>query len=224
MTLDRWRGTRGIVGWLVFKWDVWQIRRFARRLRKASMRSLILVAALTLAGCDFHITNPAPVVTAGTTAPGNITISNTNTNTATTDRSDTEPTPAPTGTGTPPPASGVLPLPTYGEGVARDYAAAHPNQVTHSCQLVDGEAAWQFLDGVIHLLQARDARWGYLCKDASCATKARDIVAYRASTGDTGIWIVDVLGSHCPGPGDSPTEVRWGPLPFETTRRWSGTR
>jgi len=187
------------------------------------MRYAILLVALLLTGCDLHITNPAPVIAGGTT-PGAITITNTNTNTATTDRSDTEPTPAPSGSGTPTPASGVLPLPTYGEGVTREYAAANPHQVTHSCQLVDGEAAWQFLDGLIGLLQARDARWGYLCKDAACATKARDVVAYRASTGDTGIWIVDVLGNHCPGPGDSPTMVRWGVLPFETTRRWSGTR
>jgi hypothetical protein len=33
MTLDRWRGTNGVMGWLVMRWDVWQIRRFARRLR-----------------------------------------------------------------------------------------------------------------------------------------------------------------------------------------------
>jgi hypothetical protein len=187
------------------------------------MRLITLFAACVLAGCDFHITNPAPVVTTGTTAPGNITISNTNTNTASTDRSDTEATPTPS-TGTPAPTTGALPLPPYGEGVARDYAAAHPSQVTHSCQLVDGEAAWAFLDGLIGLLQSRDARWGYLCKDASCATKARDVVAYRASTGDTGIHLIDVLGSHCPGPGDSPTQFRWGVLPFDTARRWSGTR
>jgi len=187
------------------------------------MRSLILVAALTLAGCDFHITNPAPVVTAGTT-PGNITISNTNTNTAQTDRSDTEATPTPS-SGTPPSSSpGALPLPTYGEAEARAYAAAHPSQVTHSCQLTDGEAAWAFLDGLIGVLSQRDARWGYLCKDANCLTQARDVVAYRASAGDTGIWLVDVLGSHCPGPGDSPTQFRWGVLPFETLRRWIGHR
>jgi hypothetical protein len=188
------------------------------------MRYLILLAACLLAGCDITLTTPSPVVTAGTTTPGAITISNTNTNTASTDRSDTEATPTPAGSTPTPPAGGALPLPAYGEGVARDYAAAHPSQVTHSCQLTDGEAAWQFLDGLIGLLQSRDARWGYLCKDANCATQARDIVAYRASTGDTGFWIVDVLGSHCPGPLDSPTEFRWGVLPFETARRWIGHR
>ena len=188
-------------------------------------RLLPVIVALASLGCDIQLTMPTPVVTAPT-APGAITISNTNTNTATTDRSDTEATPTPSGSGsTPtPPTGGALPLPAYGEGVARDYAAAHPSQVTHSCQLTDGEAAWAFLDGLIGVLSQRDARWGYLCKDANCLTQARDVVAYRASAGDTGIWIVDVLGNHCPGPGDSPTQFRWGVLPFEAVRRWIGHR
>ena len=185
------------------------------------MRLLILLLALTGLGCDITLTTPSPVVTTPT-APGNVTV--TNTTTVTVDRSDTEATPAPS-SGTPsPPTAGVLPLPSYGEGVAREYAAAHADQIAHSCQLTDGEAAWAFLDGLIGVLSQRDARWGYLCKDANCLTQARDIVAYRASSGDTGIWIVDVLGNHCPGPTDSPTEFRWGVLPFETLRRWVGHR
>lgn len=163
---------------------------------------------------------PSPVVTTPT-APGNVTV--TNTTTVTVDRSDTATTPEPT-PGTPVPPTGALPLPAYGEGVARDYAATHQAQIATSCQLTHGEAAWAFLDGLIGVLSQRDARWGYLCKEANCLTQARDIVAYRASTGDTGIWIVDVLGNHCPGPGDSPTEFRWGVLPFETARRWVGHR
>jgi hypothetical protein len=182
------------------------------------MRAVILLLALTSLGCDIQLTMPTPVVTTPT-APGNVTV--TNTTTVTVDRSDTEATPTPT---TPAPTTGALPLPAYGEGVARDYAAAHADAIAHSCQLVDGDRAWAFLDGLIALLQARDARWGYLCKDANCLTQARDVVAYRASTGDTGIWLVDVLGSHCPGPGESPTEFRWGVLPFETVRRWIGHR
>ncbi len=31
MTLDRWRGERGFMGWVTFKWDVYQLRRFAKR-------------------------------------------------------------------------------------------------------------------------------------------------------------------------------------------------
>jgi hypothetical protein len=33
MTLDHWRGRPGFLGWLVMRWDVWQVKRFARRLR-----------------------------------------------------------------------------------------------------------------------------------------------------------------------------------------------
>jgi hypothetical protein len=39
MTLDRWRGQLGFVGYLVRKWDVWQLQRYERiklrRLRRA---------------------------------------------------------------------------------------------------------------------------------------------------------------------------------------------
>ena len=187
------------------------------------MRFCLLLLCL-FAGC-IDITNPTPVSN-GTAASNTNTNTNTNTVTVTVDRSDTDPAPTspPAAPGDPAGPSGVLPLPTYGEGVTRDYAAANPYQVTHSCQTTDGAGAWAFLDGLIALLRQRDARWGYLCKDASCSKVAADVVAYRASAGDTGIWIVDVLGNHCPGPQDSPTQVRWGPLPFETVRRWSGTR
>ena len=33
MTLDRWRGTRGVLGWLTMRWDVWQLKRFTRKLQ-----------------------------------------------------------------------------------------------------------------------------------------------------------------------------------------------
>jgi hypothetical protein len=188
------------------------------------MRAAIaVVAGMLLGGCEFHITEPSPVAVAPA-VPAAISITNTNTNTSTaeTDRSDTQPVPAPPGGGTGGPAA-VLPLPAYGEGVARDVAAAHPALLAHSCELTDGAAAWGFLDLVVRTLQARDARWGYLCKDASCSKVAADIVAYRASAADTGIWIVDVIGNHCPGPADV-VAVRWGVLPFETLRRWIGVR
>jgi len=180
----------------------------------------MLSIVFALAGCDITLTTPTPVVT-GTGTPA-ITITNTNTNTATTDRSDTEATPSPS-SGTPVPSTGALPLPSYGEGVARDFAATHASQLAGSCQITHGEAAWQFLDGLIATLQARDARWGFLCKDAGCTKVAADIVAYKAGSGDLGFWIVDVIGNHCPNPGDV-VEVRWGVLPFETVRRWSAHR
>ena len=36
MTLNRWRGTGGVLGWLVLRWDVWQIRRQMRRGSRVS--------------------------------------------------------------------------------------------------------------------------------------------------------------------------------------------
>jgi hypothetical protein len=116
-----------------------------------------------------------------------------------------------------------LPLPVYGESVAREVAAANPALLAHSCEITSGPSAWGFLDLLVRTLQARDARWGYLCKDAGCSRVAADVVAYRASAGDTGIWIVDVIGNHCPNPSDV-VAVRWGVLPFETVRRWIGVR
>jgi hypothetical protein len=43
---------------------------------------------------------------------------------------------------------------------------------------------------------------------------------------DRAMWAqwIKVLGNHCPAAGDSPTQVRWGVLPFETVRRWIGVR
>ena len=182
------------------------------------------LAVVILGACDIRLDMTTPA--ASPAAPAPVSITNTNTNTATNDRSDTAPsqTPAPNGNGGGPQA--VIPLPTYGEQVTRATAAANPALLENSCQDTAGESAWGFLDLVIRTLRAQDQRWGYLCKDANCLTFARDIVAYRASSsGDTGIWIVDVIGNHCPGPGTGDVAtVRWGMLPFETTRRWAGAR
>jgi len=187
-------------------------------------RTLVFLAACgVLAGCDLHITNPAPVTTTPT-APGAITITNTNTNTASTDRSDTDPVTTPTGGGgTPTPSGSGLPLPSYGESVAREIATQFPGELAASCEITHGPSAWAWLDRLVRTLQARDARWGYLCKDAGCTKVAADVVAYKAGSGDLGIWIVDVIGNHCPNPGDV-VQVRWGVLPFETVRRWIGVR
>jgi len=185
------------------------------------MRYLIAcLVACTCAGCEriTYLTAPTPTITTTNTN----TNTNTNTTTTTVDRTDTDPPAAPgSGNGN---GAATLPLPTYGESVTRDIAAANPGLLANSCQDVSGDRAWEFLDLVIRTLRSQDQRWGYLCKDAACLTFARDVVAYKAGSTDTGIWIVDVIGNHCPGPGDSPPQVRWGVLPFETVRRWAGAR
>jgi hypothetical protein len=184
------------------------------------MRCVLAMVCVVLAGCDLHITNPAPVVATTGTTP---TITNTNTNTSTNnnDRSDTQPT---TNTPTDGTAGAAVPLPTYGEGVVRGVAANNPALLANSCQETSGDSAWDFLDLAIRTLRAQDQRWGYLCKDANCLTFGRDVITYRATAAETGIWIVDVIGNHCPGPTDPPPAVRWGILPFETVRKWSATR
>ena len=180
----------------------------------------IIVLTSTL-GCEqtFNLTQPSSV-------PPNVSVNSTNTNTNT-NTNNIDRTGSDTGSGNTPNdpnfTNSVIPLPTYGESVTRSVASSNPDLLRNSCQTTSGDSAWAFLDLVIKTLQQQDARWGYLCKDSSCNTQARDIVAYRASQGNTGIWIVDVIGNHCPLPGDT-VEVRWGVLPFETSRPWIGIR
>jgi len=183
---------------------------------------LIIIIAALAAGCEqtFNLTTPQSPTSP--TGPS-ITVTNTNTNTNTNnpDRtgSDVGSNPTPSD----PPGTGVIPLPDYGEAVVRSVANTNPTLLANSCQEKYGESAWAFLDLAIRTLQVRDTRWGYLCKNAECSAIARDIVAYRASSGNTGIWIVDVIGNHCPLVGEVP-EVRWGVLPFETVRPYTGMR
>jgi len=188
------------------------------------MRKLLaaILCVGVCAACDIRL-DTAGTPTAPTPA-GGVTITNTNTNTSVNnnDRSDTTPTPSTPST--PGDGTSALPLPTYGEGVVRGVADANPGLLANSCQDTAGDPAWGFLDLVIRTLRAQDQRWGYLCKDAACLTFGRDVITYRATAAETGIWIVDVIGNHCPGPNDSPAMVRYGVLPFETVRRWSATR
>lgn len=182
----------------------------------------ILIIAAVAAGCEqtFNITSPSPP---------SVVVTSTNTNTNTNQQQQQQKAEDKTGsdTGGPitpgTPGDGVIPLPAYGEDVVRSVAASNATLLANSCQDKFGESAWAFLDLAIKTLQMRDQRWGYLCKDATCSKIAADIVAYRASSGNTGIWIVDVIGNHCPGVGDI-VEVRWGVLPFETVRPWIGMR
>ena len=176
----------------------------------------LILCSLSLGGCEqtFNLTPQSPTV------PGSVNVTNTNTNTATnTDKTGSDTGPVSTDT----PASGVIPLPAYGESVVRSVASSNSTLLANSCQDKFGESAWAFLDLAVRTLQMQDSRWGYLCKDATCSNIAKDIVAYRASNGNNGIWIVDVIGNHCPGPNDVVT-VTWQTLPFETTRPWIGIR
>jgi hypothetical protein len=186
----------------------------------ARVTALLAAAGLLTGACDVRFDMTPAASPTAPTAPTTITNTNTNTSTNNNDRSDTEPTTTPTPNGT---GGQAVPLPSYGEQVTRGVAAQNPALLANSCQETAGESAWQFLDLLIRTLRAQDQRWGYLCKDANCLTFARDVIAYKATAAETGIWIVDVIGNHCPGPGET-AAIRYGVLPFETSRRWAAAR
>jgi len=192
-----------------------------RRYRMHRRALVVVLAGLYLAACDIRLDMADGTPTASPTGP---TITNTNTNTSTNnnDRSDTAPAPSSPSS---PNGDAALPLPTYGEAVTRDFADKNPALLANSCQDKTGATAWQFLDQLLGTLRARDRdhRWGYLCKDANCLTFGRDVITYKATAADTGIWIVDVIGNHCPLANET-AMVRWGVLPFETARRWAASR
>ena len=181
---------------------------------------LIVLIVLVFPACEqtFNLTSPNPTAP----SPSNITVTNTNTNINDHTGSDTgtvptNPSPNPTD------PNAVIPLPAYGEDIVKAVAKANPTLLANSCQDKYGEAAWQFLDLAIRTLQVSESRWGYLCKDTACTIFSKDVVAYKAGNTDKGIWIVDVIGNHCPGPNDTVTAT-WQILPFETERRWASHR
>jgi hypothetical protein len=183
---------------------------------------IIAILILSTAACEQTFNLDVPTAPTGPTVNVTNTNTNTNTNTTTTDRTGSD-----TGSSNPnnpnvPPGTD-LPLPSYGEATVRSFGVSDADALAKSCQLVYGESAWTWLDKVITTLQQRDARWGYMCKDNECTNFARDIVAYKAGNTNLGIWIVDVIGNHCPNPGDIVTAT-WQTLPFETVRQWRFSR
>jgi hypothetical protein len=186
------------------------------------MKLIPLIIAVALAtGCEqtFNLTPESPTAPSGPSI--NITNTNTNTNTNNNDKTGSD-----TGSPTDPPNGGGgvdLPLPTYGEATVRSIGVSDASSLATSCQLVYGESAWTWLDKVITTLQQRDGRWGYMCRNNECSEFGRDIVAYKAGATSNGIWIVDVIGNHCPNPGDVVTAT-WQTLPFETVRQWRFSR
>ena len=218
-TAPTWTAAAKLAGAHDWKHDQGDMTKAVRMKRTTIARLAVILAAVILAACDINLDVDSP--TAPAAPGGGTTITNTNTNTNNIDRSDT--TPATTTPPNEPPIGAALPLPSYGEQVTRAVAEQNPSLLRNSCQDTDGDPAWRFLDLLIRTLRAQDQRWGYLCKDASCLTFGRDVITYRATNADTGIWIVDVIRNHCPGPNDT-VQFRYGILPFETGRRWAPTR
>jgi hypothetical protein len=174
------------------------------------MRLVVFVLSVSLVACtDINLTGP--------------TINNTNTNTNNNDIHDlvnflpaanpTAPVPSPNGGNETP-----LPLPAGAQVIVQNYALANPTQLTNSCQDKTGEAAWAFMDGVVNTLKATDPRWGYMVKP-NTGTISRDVIAYRATSDNSGAWGVDIIIDHC-----GTSTFGWGVLGFDPNVQWSGTR
>ena len=174
---------------------------------------IVLIPLVLLVGCDYNL---------GPTINNNNT--NTNTNSNNNDFHDlinfapavnpAAPVPTPNG-GTETP----LPLPLNAEQIATNYATANPTLVATSCPDTAGEAGWKFMDGLVGVLKASDARWGYMVK-ANTGMISRDVIGYRATSDDIGSWGVDVIVDLC---GTSP-KFAWQVLGFDANAKWSGTR
>lgn len=158
--------------------------------------ALLLSAVLLTAACDFQVISNGGNGT-GTGGGGTGTGGGGGTPTTPTPIPNPNPNPSPNpGNRTPdPPVGSVLPMPGYAESVV----SAVPGLSATSCQ------SGSYLDTVVLALQAFDTRWGYQCKDASCATLSNDRIAYHATAGPdvrgaTGVYTVDIIGSACENP------------------------
>jgi len=188
---------------------------------------LTTLAGLVALACDYNITLPSPTVT--TTNNNSNTSTNTNQNPINFnidihDVVNFVPTPGSAGgDGTLPggntsPTS-PLPIPTTARPIAEAVAAANPLLLANSCQDTLGPAAWAFMDLEVTTLRASDVRWGYLGKGGVCTNPSRDVIAYKATNTDVGIWGVDLIGSHCPTPPAVST-FTWNVIGYDAAGKW----
>jgi hypothetical protein len=190
------------------------------RLRSA----LLLGAALSGMACDYLVTITGPTIS------NNNSNSNSNSNNLNVDIHDLlffNPTPVPGegggtggGTGGGGTETNPLAIPAGARSIAETVAASSATLILQSCQDVFGEPAWQFLDRVVAALKVSDARWGYVCRTPECGTLSRDVIGYRATADNTGLWGVDIIGNHC---GVSPT-FTWNVIGFDAALVWRAAR
>lgn len=88
------------------------------------------------------------------------------------------------------------------------YADAHPAELAASCLDVGGN--WSFMDGVVAALKAVDGRIGYNGKRGDINDPSEDAVSYYhgilpVSDGSPDVYVIDIIGGHCPNPGQSAT-------------------
>lgn len=119
---------------------------------------------------------------------------------------------APSGPRTPNPAPGQrLPLPSYGREVIIQLAAERRDLVVGSCVSQGGNNRFMF--EAVRRLRARDTRWGLNWKRGNRGDLSQDIVTYnfgsRSDEDTTDVYIIDIIGGHCPGPTDPPSSWNW---------------
>lgn len=168
------------------------------------MRKLLLLVFLS--ACNtINITGPTTTNT------------NTNTNSTNIDIHDVGSFTASPNPTSPLPGTGEVPLsiPPGSQAIAE--RAVNQNALAHSCQDTYGEAAWLYLDTEVLALQASDARWGYLVK--TDGKISRDVIAYRATSGPTGAWGVDIIIDSCGTP-----KFGWNVIGFDPAATWTSTR
>jgi hypothetical protein len=176
--------------------------------KKLALISLIILVG----GCDYNFIGP--------------TINNNNSNSNNNDnRIDIHdvvnfvPSPIPS-MPVPAPGGGTeipLPVPVTAQALAQKVADSNPMLLAKACPETYGESGWAFLDLVVRTLQASDARWGYFVKpDGSIS---RDVIAYKATSDNTGAWGVDIILDRC-----GTNKFSWQVLGFDAATQWSAIR
>jgi len=179
------------------------------------MRFLLLIIGLAGAtGCEYQFIGP--------TINNNNNNSNNNDNNNKIDLHDlinfvpstnpTAPVPGPSGPETP------LPVPTDAQTIAQRVADSNPALIAKSCPALFGESGWAFMDLVVKTLAASDARWGYLIKSNTGVASA-DVIAYRATSDNTGAWGIDIIVDLC-----GTSKFSWQVIGFDAAAQWSANR
>lgn len=100
--------------------------------------------------------------------------------------------------------------PPDGSGVVDQVAAEHPDWLTGSC--VDQGGTNDFLFEVVRRLRMQDDRWGLNWKRGVVGDLSQDAIDYQwgegLSEGSTDVYIIDIIGGHCPEDG-TPPQAAW---------------
>jgi hypothetical protein len=127
--------------------------------------------------------------------------------TTTTGVGDTGPAPGePSG----PPQSVYPDPPPDAYAVVEQVAGEHPDWLVNSCLEMGGDN--QFLFEVVRRLRQLDDRWGLNWKRGVVGDMSQDVVDYHYGEGlseeSTDVYIIDMIGGHCPEDGSSP-QAAW---------------